>query len=564
MTRLAVCAVAVCLRLGAPAPLMAQAALDCAACHEQAAKIKDTPHGKLGCAACHPKHETYPHPAGVPRPPCAQCHEDVAKRDAQGVHGQARARGAIAPDCGVCHGDVHQVLPPKSMAFRQTVPDTCGMCHSDVVAQYLGSVHGTALKQGIPDTPLCTDCHGEHSMLPHTHPQSLVHRSHIRETCERCHGDVRLARRFQLPADRVVSYEASYHGLAARAGSQTVANCASCHGYHNILPSSDPRSTIHPQNLGATCGQCHPGAGKRFAIGQIHWVEGRAEPAPVRWARLFYLTVIPVTIGLMLLHNGADWIRKLLRMRFGNPVLHAGAAPMVLPAGAEALRAGMPGEVRMYRFERIQHGLLVVSFFVLVWTGFALKYSDQWWARPLVAWEHVFPVRATIHRAAGVILIAVSVMHVVSLLVDRNLRRHWEQLLPRAEDARQAFANLAWLFGLRKQRPALSGHSYVEKAEYWAVVWGTAIMAVTGIALWATDFMLAYLPKVWLDFATTVHFYEAVLATLAIVVWHFYAVIFDPEVYPMDPAWLTGRSVRRRIPAHSYEPSREPEDSNET
>jgi cytochrome b subunit of formate dehydrogenase len=89
-------------------------------------------------------------------------------------------------------------------------------------------------------------------------------------------------------------------------------------------------------------------------------------------------------------------------------------------------------------------------------------------------------------------------------------------------------------------------------------------MAVTGIALWATDFMLAYLPKVWLDFAATVHFYEAVLATLSIVVWHFYTVIFDPEVYPMDPAWLTGRSVRRRFPVPLHEPSREPEDSNET
>lgn len=551
MRRFATSAAALCLSLFAPLPLPAQPA-DCAACHEQSAKIKDTPHAALGCAACHPKHETYPHPAGVPRPACAQCHEDTARRDAEGVHGQARRRGEPAPDCAVCHGDVHQILSPKSMAFRQAVPDTCGMCHTDVVAQYLESVHGAALKRGIPDTPLCTDCHGEHSILPHTHPASLVHRSHIRETCERCHGDVRLARRFQLPADRVVSYEASYHGMAAKAGSQTVANCASCHGYHNILPSTDPRSTIHPKNLAATCGQCHPGAGKRFTIGRIHWVEGEGEPAPVRWARLFYLTLIPVTIGLMLLHNSADWIRKLWRLRFGNP------DPVATLAVVPSL------EVRMYRFERIQHGLLILSFAVLVWTGFALKYSDQWWARPLVAWEHIFPVRATVHRVAGVVLIAVSVMHVISLIVDRNLRRHWKELMPRAEDARQAWQNLAWLVGLRKPRPVLSSHSYVEKAEYWAVVWGVVIMAVTGIALWASDFMLAYLPKVWLDFATTVHFYEAVLATLAIVVWHFYAVIFDPEVYPMDPAWLTGRSVRRRPRVPLRESSDEQQDSGES
>lgn len=110
--------------------------------------------------------------------------------------------------------------------------------------------------------------------------------------------------------------------------------------------------------------------------------------------------------------------------------------------------------------------------------------------------------------------------------------------------------------GLTSTRPALSSHSYIEKAEYWAVVWGTALMAVTGVMLWANNWMLAWLPKVWLDFVVTLHLYEAILATLAIFVWHFYGVIFDPDVYPMDTAWLTGRSARtptspNPIPAES-------------
>jgi len=86
----------------------------------------------------------------------------------------------------------------------------------------------------------------------------------------------------------------------------------------------------------------------------------------------------------------------------------------------------------------------------------------------------------------------------------------------------------------------------VGKAEYWAVIWGTAVMAATGVLLWAVKYTLAWLPKTWLDVATAVHFYEAVLATLAIVVWHFYSVIFDPDVYPVDTAWLTGYSVKKR------------------
>jgi hypothetical protein len=64
--------------------------------------------------------------------------------------------------------------------------------------------------------------------------------------------------------------------------------------------------------------------------------------------------------------------------------------------------------------------------------------------------------------------------------------------------------------------------------------------------LWSNDLTLAWLPKSALDFATVVHFYEAILATLPIVVWHFYWVIFDPEVYPLETAFLTGFSVKRR------------------
>jgi hypothetical protein len=118
--------------------------------------------------------------------------------------------------------------------------------------------------------------------------------------------------------------------------------------------------------------------------------------------------------------------------------------------------------------------------------------------------------------------------------------------MPRPRDATEALLNFLYNMGLRSTRPVLSAHGYVEKAEYWAVVWGTGVMALTGVLLWANNLALQYMPKEWLDFATTVHFYEAVLATLAIVVWHLYTVIFDPDVYPVDTAWLNGFSVRRR------------------
>lgn len=88
-------------------------------------------------------------------------------------------------------------------------------------------------------------------------------------------------------------------------------------------------------------------------------------------------------------------------------------------------------------------------------------------------------------------------------------------------------------------------------------------MIATGLMLWGNNLMLALFPKVWLDVATSVHFYEALLATLAIVVWHFYTVIFDPDVYPMDTAWLTGVSVKEPDPLQAPPETREEDEPAE-
>ena len=512
----------------------------CASCHEQAAKLEKSAHAALTCDTCHESHEKYPHPAGIAKPVCNTCHEGQGDDYAHSVHGLARKNGNdSAPDCGVCHGSAHELLKPDSPAFHNAVPDTCGMCHNEVVEQYRASVHGQALARGVVQAPLCTDCHGEHNIVKHTNAASPVNAAHIRDTCGRCHGDVRLNRKFGLPADRLVSFDASFHGLAARSGSQTVANCASCHGVHNILPSSDAKSTINAKNLPKTCGQCHAGAGTRFAISQVHIAEGRAEPTALRLVREFYLFLIPVTIGLMLLHNGGDWVRKVVRLRF------AGLAARRQPESAT------PTEIRMLPFERVQHALLLVSFFTLVWTGFALKYSDQEWARPMLVLEGARSLRSLIHRIAAVVFMAVTVTHLVSLMVSGKLRAHWKEMLPNRNDPREALSNFAYNLGLGNRKPGRSAHSYIEKAEYWAVVWGAAVMVASGVFLWANSLVLRLLPKIWLDLATSVHFYEAVLATLAIVVWHFYSIIFDPDVYPLNTAFLTGNSVKKE--EHSRE-----------
>jgi cytochrome b subunit of formate dehydrogenase len=276
----------------------------------------------------------------------------------------------------------------------------------------------------------------------------------------------------------------------------------------------------------------------------VHLTE-KSETAVLRWVRQFYLLLIPVTIGLMLLHQGGDWLRKLIRLRFQRRIAQPGR-----------VAADGHGELRMLPFERVQHAVMALSFLTLIWTGFALKYPATWWARPLLMLEGKYAMRSLIHRVAAAVFMAVTVTHAVSLIVNRKLRHHWLEMLPKLDDPREAMAGFAYNLGMGADPPHRSSHSYIEKAEYWAVVWGAVVMIASGTFLWANTLVLKFLPKSWLDVATSVHLYEAILATLAIVVWHFYSVIFDPDVYPLNTAFLTGFSVKKKEHSAEREPAK--------
>ncbi|MGB9104818.1 MAG: cytochrome b/b6 domain-containing protein, partial [Terriglobales bacterium] len=114
-------------------------------------------------------------------------------------------------------------------------------------------------------------------------------------------------------------------------------------------------------------------------------------------------------------------------------------------------------------------------------------------------------------------------------------------MLPEPKDALDARDTMRHYLGFNVPKPQFKRFNYAEKAEYWALVWGTVVMASTGLALWFKVQVVHLVPRWWLDIATAIHFYEAILATLAILVWHFYQVFFDPDVYPMNWAWYDGR-----------------------
>jgi len=570
--------------------------------HVDDAKFKASIHSSFGCTDCHTEIKAFPHEPTPAKPVCATCHADQQTAYEHGIHAKAAAAGnSNVAKCQDCHGNVHEVLPasdPNSKVAHNNIPQTCGACHSkqlvmassgvssatfgsyeqsvhgkavtggsakaavctdchgahdilagsdskspiakfnipatcgkchaDVRSEFMQSVHGAALTRGNFYAPVCTDCHGIHTIKAPTDPNSAVAAGNVGNTCASCHASVKLSSEFGVAGNRVSTYLASYHGMASRVGSATVANCASCHGVHNILPSSDPHSTINHANLAKTCGQCHPGANEKFITSKVH-LDGvqKADTGSkvIAFISKFYIWMIVAVIGGMVLHNLLVFRKKLMLHRIGHPRIL----------------------FRMTLQQRAQHLTLLISFFTLVLTGFALRYPSSWLAIAFIN-EHV---RSLIHRMAGVVLIAVSVYHAWYIVTNQDGRQLIKDMLPDWKDVTDVRDALAYYLGFSEQRPMFRRFSYAEKAEYWALVWGMFVMAATGLMIWFKVLIGDRVPGWWIDVAITIHWYEAVLATLAIVVWHIYAVIFDPEAYPMNWAWFDGRmSIDHYVEEH--------------
>jgi cytochrome b subunit of formate dehydrogenase len=144
--------------------------------------------------------------------------------------------------------------------------------------------------------------------------------------------------------------------------------------------------------------------------------------------------------------------------------------------------------------------------------------------------------------------------HVGYLAFTKPGRSLFRDLLPKWRDVTDPIGVLKYNLGLAPTKPAFGRFSYIEKAEYWALVWGTLLMGATGAILWFENASMGLFTKLGFDISRTIHFYEAILATLAIIVWHFYFVIFNPDIYPMNLAWLTGRmSEKEMLEEHPVE-----------
>jgi predicted CXXCH cytochrome family protein len=332
-----------------------------------APKFAASIHGSMKCGDCHADIKEFPHPDKIAPVKCDTCHAEQAAGLAGSVHSNKPEH-----PCTSCHGDAHAIYPksdPKSAVYPLNIPRTCGNCHgSDAMAKkhssfnvlplYLDSIHGFALsKEGLLVAANCNSCHGSHHILSHTNPESRTFRANVPATCGSCHAgittdyeagvhgkavaagkkdapvcsDCHNAHAIEQPTEaafrsqstpicgnchkeKFSTYRDTFHSqLGSLGGYVETARCWDCHGAHEILPASDPRSPVAPANLVKTCGRCHAGANASFVQYQPHAnAHNRKLNPALYYITLFMNLLLASVLTFFLIHT----ILWLIRSRY--------------------------------------------------------------------------------------------------------------------------------------------------------------------------------------------------------------------------------------------------------
>jgi predicted CXXCH cytochrome family protein len=219
------------------------------------------------------------------------------------IHGFALSKEGllVAANCQSCHGSHHilshnDVLSPT---YKTNVPKTCGNCHAGIAADYMSGVHGKAVAAGHLNAPVCSDCHTAHAI---EQPTAAAFRMQSTPICGNCHKD------------KFSTYRDTFHSqLGSLGGYVETARCWDCHGAHEILPASDPRSPINKANLVTTCGKCHAGANASFVQYQPHAnAHNRKLNPALYFIRLFMNLLLAGTLTFFVIHT----ILWLIRSRY--------------------------------------------------------------------------------------------------------------------------------------------------------------------------------------------------------------------------------------------------------
>jgi cytochrome b subunit of formate dehydrogenase len=531
--------------------------VDCSICHAEVVDEYETSmHGKLhevgdpdapSCINCHSKHNTLSR--NIPASPtfarnvpllCAECHragesaavridseiEDIYDSYLDSIHGKGLIESGllVTATCADCH-TAHGELPPddeRSTVHHENIAATCGSCHHGIEETFKESIHWPGDNDEGHKLPSCNSCHSSHTI---SRADRDDFRFRMMDQCGRCHE-----------AEAETFFD-TFHGKVSRLGSAGAAKCYDCHGTHNILPISEPASTLGRDNVVETCGQCHPGSHRRFAGYLTHATHHDPDKFPWLFWSFWGMTVLLVgTLSFALLHTLA-WLVRLWLSR-DEWKAH------------KALAKANSGKLyrRFNRFNRTLHILMMISFFTLALTGMALKFSYMGWAQGLAWVLGGFGVTGTLHRIGAIMLVVVFFVHILDVRRRKRLEgKTWKEVITGADsilftprDLTEIVQSIKWFFGLGA-RPRYGRYTYWEKFDYFAVFWGVIVIGSTGLVLWFPELFTHVIPGWSLNVATIIHSDEALLAVAFIFTIHFFNTHFRPDKFPMDPVIFTGR-----------------------
>jgi cytochrome b subunit of formate dehydrogenase len=519
---------------------------------------------------------------------CLGCHSPSAKIGPPVNHDAL----AISPHkdlkCQDCHTSMTGFPHTASMLKQKA---TCGSCHTQEFEDYSMSVHARPDKVA-GDHPNCITCHGNGDPHAITRPSAWT-RPQIVQLCSSCHAQKARMGRYNVDPDAVSSYDDSFHGKALlHFGMMKAAICTDCHKNHDVLSPNDPRAPTNRLHAASTCGQpgCHPGAKINFAMsGANHLRLKIKQSAVLRIESDFFKWLTIGTILFLLGGVALDLINKVLRRDALPPgrrlpaftvslsflfvviallmaflgIRHAvwsALAAIVLLIIAVMIYffsrkafTEKQGETIYQRFtliQRIQHACLAVSFTVLVITGLPLRFADVHWLHYAdVIWGGLAGARIA-HRCAAVLMIFTWIWHTLFLMYRWHKAGYsWKSwsMWPTWKDFQDFVQISRFYLGIDKNPPKYDRFQFREKFDYFAVYWGMPIMVFSGLVLWFPIYFGNRLPEIGLSFAYIAHSDEAILAFLAIALWHFYNTHLNPDHFPMSKVYLTGNMTRSEM-----------------
>jgi formate dehydrogenase gamma subunit len=193
--------------------------------------------------------------------------------------------------------------------------------------------------------------------------------------------------------------------------------------------------------------------------------------------------------------------------------------------------------------QRIEHLLLAVSFTALGLTGLIQKFAAYRTADRLIELLGGIESTRIIHRGAAIVFSVLCVYHLIVILYKIFVHRVEMTMMPRLKDVVDALRSIGYNLFLTKEHPKMPRYNYAEKLEYWALIWGGIIMIVTGFMLWNPLITAKFLPGQFIPAAKAAHGGEALLAVLAIIVWHFYNV----HLRTFNTSMFTGKLSRHQM-----------------